>query len=630
MTNTPVLVFRLSSFFCLLFVSISAHSVDIDSLLYRSVSVDSELEKFEVYDEIIDYYYANDTSKILEVITKAENEAAKLQNKKAIYAYRYKRASYYSFVRNNSKAISEYASLLNLDLSKKQSANIYGKIAREYKRLYEYSKAIEYYEKSNEGYILAKDIIKVAYNKNRIASIYKTICNYSLAVENALESLKLLEENKGSGNDIAGVYNTLGSVYKYQKDYKEALAYYMKSLEIHKKNGNARSIATSYNLIGIIYNNLEEYDIALDYYKKSVDIKVNHSSSNASLSTQYNNIAMVYAKISQFDTAHYYIQKSIKLLGEKTNSKAFCLRYNTLGFIYYSSKDYDSAEFYYKKALDLSNELGSLIDSNSDYLYLYRIAELKGKYKVALDYFKRYKETSDSLFNINQARRIVNIESSYKVDKQLKDREIELQKAKNSNVIMLSSLLITLVILSFLLVFISMRNKKNKLRQEKMKLEKHILEENIICQKKELTSTMISLREKSSFMDEVASEFKSAINLSPNKIEKAVLDVVKNIELNKNNSMFEELDYRFEQLNSEFFNSLTTTFPNLTSNERKLIAFLKLDLNTKEISFITKQTPHSINVARTRLRKKLGIANTDISFTEFFNGFCKSEATIDS
>lgn len=161
-----------------------------------------------------------------------------------------------------------------------------------------------------------------------------------------------------------------------------------------------------------------------------------------------------------------------------------------------------------------------------------------------------------------------------------------------------------------------------------MNLEKHILEENIICQKKELTSTMISLREKRNFMDEVASEFKSALNLSPNKREKAVRDVVKNIELNKNNSIFDELDYRFEQLNSDFFKSLTATFPNLTNNERKLIAFLKLDLNTKEISFITKQTPHSINVARTRLRKKLGIANKDISFAEFFDSFCESEMTI--
>lgn len=620
-----VLVLRLSSFICFLFVSISVYSTDIDSLLYKSVSASSELEKNEIYDKIIDYYYENDTSKILSIINKAESKAVKNQNKETIYKYRYKRARYYSFVENHTKAISEFLSLLDLDISITKRAKIYGKIGREYENSYEYDTAVEYLEKSNEHYKLSKSISKIALNKIRIASIYKTICNYSMAVEYALESLTLLEQNGGSDKDLARVYNTLGSVYKYQKHYKKALAYYMKSLDIYKKNGNTRSIAFSYNYIGIIYNNLEEYDVALDYYMKSVEIKKNYAASRTSLSTQYNNIAMVYAKINQFDKAHAYIQKSLILLDENKDSKEFCSRYNTLGFIYYRNKEYGSAEYYYKKALDLSKQLGILIDINSNYHYLYKIAEQNNKHEKALDYFKLYKVTSDSLFNISQARRIVNIESSYKVDKQLKDREIALQKAKNSNVIMFSSLLISLVIVVFLLVFISMRNKKNKLRQEKMNLEKHILEENMICQKKELTSTMISLREKSNFMDEVASEFKSALNLSPNKREKAVRDVVKNIELNKNNSIFDELDYRFEQLNSDFFKSLTTTFPNLTNNERKLIAFLKLDLNTKEISFITKQTPHSINVARTRLRKKLGIANTDISFTEFFSSFCKSE-----
>ena len=617
-------MYRFVTFICILFISLSVYSADIDSLLYKSVSTPMGEDRNVIYDEIIDYYYDNDTTKILAVIDKAEREGVKLQNENVIYRYRYNRARYYTFVKSPIKAISEYLSLFDLNISIKQRARVYGRIGREYERLYQYSKAIEYYEKSNEDYLLLNDIIKVAYNKNRVASIYKTICNYSQAVENGLESLKLLEENNGSGKDISGVYNTLGSVYKYQKHYKEALAYYMKSLDIHKENGDTRSIASSYNYIGIVYNHIEEYSIALDYYMKSIEIKKKYGASKASLSTQYNNVAMVYAKIDQFDKAHSYIQQSLSLLDKTKDSKEFYSKYNTLGFIYYRSKEYDSSEYYYKKALGLSNEQGNLLDVNSNYKYLYKIAEQKGRHEEALDYFKHYKETSDSLFNINQAIRIVNLESSYKVDKQLKDREITLQKARNSNVIILSSLLISLVFLSSLLVFISMRNKKNRLKQEKMSLERQMLEENIFCQKKELTSTMISLREKNSFMDEVASQFKSALNLSPNKREKAVLDVVKHIELNKNNSMFEELDYRFEQLNSDFFNSLTNTFPNLTSNERKLIAFLKLDLNTKEISFITKQTPHSINVARTRLRKKLGIANKDICFTEFFNDFSKS------
>ena len=61
--------------------------------------------------------------------------------------------------------------------------------------------------------------------------------------------------------------------------------------------------------------------------------------------------------------------------------------------------------------------------------------------------------------------------------------------------------------------------------------------------------------------------------------------------------------------------------PTLTPNERKLCAFLRLDMNTKDIAIITLRTSHSINVARTRLRKKMGIANTEININTYLTKF---------
>ena len=130
-------MFRLSSLICFLLISISAYSIDIDSLLFKSVSVPVGENRNATYDEIIDYYYDNDTSKIHGIIDKAESEAVRLQNEKSIYNYRYKRAEYYSFVHKHTKAISVFSSLLDFDLSKNQRAKVYGKIGREYERLYE-------------------------------------------------------------------------------------------------------------------------------------------------------------------------------------------------------------------------------------------------------------------------------------------------------------------------------------------------------------------------------------------------------------------------------------------------------------------------------------------------------------
>ena len=60
--------------------------------------------------------------------------------------------------------------------------------------------------------------------------------------------------------------------------------------------------------------------------------------------------------------------------------------------------------------------------------------------------------------------------------------------------------------------------------------------------------------------------------------------------------------------------------PNLTENEKKLCALLRLDMTTKEIAAITHQNPSSIEVARTRMRKKMNLSNTEINLNSYLSG----------
>lgn len=82
--------------------------------------------------------------------------------------------------------------------------------------------------------------------------------------------------------------------------------------------------------------------------------------------------------------------------------------------------------------------------------------------------------------------------------------------------------------------------------------------------------------------------------------------------------MWDEFELRFQGVHNEFYQKLQSINPELSTNERRLCAFLKLNMTTKEIASITHQSPRSIEVARTRLRKKLNLTNSDISLTDFF------------
>ncbi len=71
-----------------------------------------------------------------------------------------------------------------------------------------------------------------------------------------------------------------------------------------------------------------------------------------------------------------------------------------------------------------------------------------------------------------------------------------------------------------------------------------------------------------------------------------------------------EFEILFEKVHSSFYLKLIAQFPNLTPNELKVSAFLKLNMKNKDISHITFQSDAALKKARLRLRKKLGIDRT--------------------
>lgn len=70
-----------------------------------------------------------------------------------------------------------------------------------------------------------------------------------------------------------------------------------------------------------------------------------------------------------------------------------------------------------------------------------------------------------------------------------------------------------------------------------------------------------------------------------------------------------------------FYENLLREHPTLTKNERKLCLFIHMNMSTKEISGITRQSLGSINVARSRLRQKFGLTGDDKSLIAYLDKF---------
>jgi DNA-binding NarL/FixJ family response regulator/DNA-binding CsgD family transcriptional regulator len=158
--------------------------------------------------------------------------------------------------------------------------------------------------------------------------------------------------------------------------------------------------------------------------------------------------------------------------------------------------------------------------------------------------------------------------------------------------------------------------KETELRlQEKLKSEqkinqllkqKHQMEMDLI--NRELATSSIFISQKNKIIGLIRKDINRLMKKGKTITKTEISRVLKSID---ENVKFENDWYRikahFEKIYPEFFERLRQKFPNLTPNDHKLSALLRMNLSTKEISQILKITAPSTEISRIRLRKKLDL-----------------------
>jgi len=95
------------------------------------------------------------------------------------------------------------------------------------------------------------------------------------------------------------------------------------------------------------------------------------------------------------------------------------------------------------------------------------------------------------------------------------------------------------------------------------------------------------LLSKNEFITTTAEKLTKAKMNFKKENQKIIQDVIRDLLLNSSKDVWKEFEVRFQEVHSDFYNNLNKQFPELTPNEKKISAFLRLNMSTKEISTIT-------------------------------------------
>lgn len=453
-----------------------------------------------------------------------------------------------------------------------------------------------------------------------LAKTYLLIGNYPKSLNLYQE---VIQNKNASSNDLLSAYNGIGIIYYYQRDYKSAIKYYDQALAISsaKKAEFEQEKVLKQNLLnnlGIIYEEMKSFDKANFFYTEALNISKQLQDEN-SIAHVLTNQGRLFHKQGKNELALRYYSEALAIRKKNNDESGTALSYDGLGEFYFELKNYSAAETYLKEAIKLGQHIGDLLTVRRASSNLYKLYHELEKYKLAFDALSLNKQVSDTLFNAERSNKIAQLEMQFDFDRK-RNQELAIQREKE--LIYLSvgiGLILSLVIVS--LLFYLQRNKirNSQLEQAHLKLEKESLEKDIELKDKELTTGIIHLMQKNELIDHISEKLLKIKQDVDKDLQPEMQRVVTDLQSNLRPELLKEFEFRFQQVHENFYNILNEKFPNLSPSERKLCAFLKLNLTTKEISAITHQNIKSIEIARTRLRKKLNLTGIDYNLVTFLS-----------
>lgn len=143
-----------------------------------------------------------------------------------------------------------------------------------------------------------------------------------------------------------------------------------------------------------------------------------------------------------------------------------------------------------------------------------------------------------------------------------------------------------------------------------MQLSNEKLEAEIQYKTQELASATMHLVQKGEILNRIQEELQRVIK-DPNDKElivKEIKRIIKLLQADRNlDDNWEQFAYHFDQVHSDFLKRLREKYPDLTTYDHKLCAYLRMNLSTKEIASLMNISVRGVEGSRYRLRKKLEI-----------------------
>lgn len=529
---------------------------------------------------------------------------------------------------NYQKALQFYRladSLLQQTDWPEEQTLIYGNFAAINKDLGNYEEALKWNERFIEKAQAIGNEEFVAFGHSVTGDIFHNKGQNELAAMNYLKAVRIYEKTNNVTR-LADAFRLLGATQTAFLSFEDAQINLEKAIKIYTDLNDQIYLNQSYRDLSRNYAAQKQYQKADSLNQKALFL-AETLKDTFGIAQSLDNLGEIQYKRGAYESAKNYALQALPFLEKIGNPYTTALTNISLGKAYFKLEQYNMALEAYQKAQILLEPLDIPASMKDVYLGLSQIYELRQDYDRALPLYMQYVTISDSVFTVEKASKIEELQLIYDVEK--KDQEISiLSKDIELGNLRRQLLMIAiggLVLVGGLIIYMQFmrRKKERKIEEERNKRQEAELQQKKLEKdqlERELAAQVLQLCRKNELLARVQKEVKELIpNESANRSDLNRLN--RTIQSNlQSDEDWKQFLSTFEKVHPNFLKQLRQIAQKLSPAEQRLACLFRMNLSSKEIATLLNISDEGVKKARYRLRKKLDLSS-DVNLQEYLINF---------
>lgn len=418
------------------------------------------------------------------------------------------------------------------------------------------------------------------------------------AIQAYLEASELAESLPNNHAIKGFIHSNIGYLLFNHSDYKEALENFNQAYEYFCKDNNIQNEVSIKIEIGNCYTMLGLNDSAYFYYNESFKLAEESQLTQIKL-LALQNLALAHDVQDQTDDAIKRYGEVLILSADSIDRARILM---SLAQIYNRTGLQDSARYYLDKAMLISQNINDPYLISGLYNVSSEINEEKGNFRKALDDYKKYASTYETISTEIEKKSILEIQQKYNFER-IKNQNNVLH-IRNITIFSICIILSLALVISSLVFY-------NYNQRDKRKLEEA---ENKALQLADLAASYDESR--NSFRDTLLHHFdilkkvamvQTHLKKYDLKNGEKLLKKINDIVYKQDELDWDRLYSTMNELHYGFLNKLKSLIPTLDESEFRICCLIFSQFTNQEIGIIMKLSSSTITHKRSSIRKKMGL-----------------------